>query len=123
MGFVRKWLKRTEVDPREAVATALATAEEGRSAPEIGGDPAKNRELAGLIEILRATEAGLRTGKDREDRPVSPSELGDRLGRTLGYLRQRGIWARLNADAGRETRSKLGRLEKEVEAAVKALRE
>ena len=122
MGFLRKLVGSGRREPGPAVAKALETAEAVRSIPEIGGDQAKDRELLGIIESLKAAQFGLETGKDREGIPIKPVELADRLVRTLGYMKQRGIWARLSARASRDTKAKLGALEKEIADAAKVLR-
>jgi len=122
MSLLRKLVGSRRTEPGPVVAKALAAAESVRAIPEIGGDQSKNRELVGIIESLKAAQLGLETGKDREGIPISPLELSERLSRTLGYMKQRGIWARLTAKAGRDTKAQLHRLEKDIAEAARALK-
>jgi hypothetical protein len=122
MGFLRKLLGSAPPDPAAELQAALEAAEAVRALPEIGGDPAKDREIAALIVNLKAAESALASGRDDQGIPTKPSEIADRLQRTLGYMKQRGNWARLNAKASGDARSKLARLDKAAESSVKALR-
>jgi len=123
MGILQRFRGSKQIEPEVAVATALSTAEAVRSMPEIGGDPVKKRELVAIIETLKATKTGLETGKDPEGISVTAVELGERLQRTLGYMKGRGLWSRLTAGSDKSTKAELGRLEKELMAATKALRD
>jgi hypothetical protein len=122
MGFLRKLFESAPPDPAKELETALEAAEAVRALPEIGGDPAKDREIAALIGNLKAAESAFSTGRDDQGIPIQPTEVADRLQRTLSYMKQRGNWARLNAKASGDARSKLGRLEKTIDSSVKALR-
>jgi hypothetical protein len=121
MAFLGGLFRSRPADPKAALAKARESALAVRSLADIVGEPTKAREIAGLVENLRAAEKALETGYDEHGRPVAPVQVGQGLTRTVGYLKQHGIWTRLHAGASRETRAQLGQLDKEMAKAVKVL--
>ena len=122
MSFLRRLFKSTPVDPSIPLTRALEAAEALKALPEIGGDQQKDRALVGLISNLRAADSALASGKDEQGIPMSRVDIADRMRRTQGYLKQHGIWERLQTGATKDARASLRQLDKDMVEAEKALR-
>lgn len=123
MSFLRKLFKSAPVDPAVPLTHALSTAQALKAMPEMHGDQQKDRALVGLIGNLTAANGALATGKDEQGIPISRTAIADRLRRTQGYMKQHGIWSRLQSGAGKDARASLRLLDKQLTEAEKALRD